>query len=67
MTSDPSWRILVVAPTHEEIGRVTCAIRNDLLERGHLGQSVTTDRYVPLQWTDAQKRDPANYREGMFS
>ena len=33
-------------------------------ERGHLGQSVTIDRYVPLQWTEAQKRDLANYREG---
>jgi len=64
MTSNPSRRILVVAPTHEEIGRVTRAIRNDLLERGHLGQSVTMNRYVPLQWTEAQKRDPSNYREG---
>ena len=64
MTIDPSRRVLVVAPTHEEIGRVTRAIRNDLSERGHLGQSVTTDQYVPLQWTEAQKRDLANYREG---
>lgn len=64
MTADPSRRVLVVAPTHEEIGRVTRAIRNDLSERGHLGQSVTVDRYVPLQWTEAQRRDLANYREG---
>lgn len=64
MTADPSRRVLVVAPTHEEIGRVTRAIRNDLSERDHLGQSVTMDRYVPLQWTEAQKRDLANYREG---
>ena len=64
MTVDPSRRVLVVAPTHEEIGRVTRAIRNDLSERGQLGQSVTMDRYVPLQWTEAQKRDLANYREG---
>jgi conjugative relaxase-like TrwC/TraI family protein len=64
MTVDPSRRVLVVAPTHEEIGRVTRAIRNDLSERGYLGQSVTMDRYVPLQWTEAQKRDLANYREG---
>jgi conjugative relaxase-like TrwC/TraI family protein len=64
MTADSSRRILVVAPTHEEIGRVTRAIRHDLAERGHLGQSVTMDRYVPLQWTEAQKRDLANYREG---
>ncbi len=64
MTADPSRRVLVVAPTHEEIGRVTRAIRNDLFERGHLGQSVAVDRYVPLQWTEAQKRDLANYRGG---
>jgi AAA domain/TrwC relaxase len=64
MTADSMRRVLVVAPTHEEIGRLTRAIRNDLTERGHLGQSVTMDRYVPLQWTEAQKRDLANYRNG---
>jgi len=64
MTADPSRRILIVAPTHEEIDRVTHAIRDDLRERGHLGQSVTIDRHVPLQWTEAQKRDLSNYREG---
>ena len=64
MTVDPSRRVLVIAPTHEEIGHVTRAIRNDLSERGQLGQSVTMDRYVPFQWTEAQKRDLANYREG---
>jgi ATP-dependent exoDNAse (exonuclease V) alpha subunit len=64
MTADPSRRILVVAPTHEEIGRVTRAIRNDLSERGHLGQGVTMDRYIPLQWTEAQKRELSNYHEG---
>jgi conjugative relaxase-like TrwC/TraI family protein len=64
MTTDPSRKILVVAPTHEEISRVTRAIRDDLYERGHLGQSVVIDRHVPLQWTDAQKRDLSNYREG---
>jgi ATP-dependent exoDNAse (exonuclease V) alpha subunit len=64
MTADPSRRVLVVAPTHEEIGRVTRAIRNDLAERGQLGESLTMDRYVPLQWTEAQKRDLSNYQEG---
>jgi ATP-dependent exoDNAse (exonuclease V) alpha subunit len=64
MTADPSRRVLVVAPTHEEIGRVTRAIRNDLEERGLLGRNITMDRYVPLQWTEAQKRDLSNYREG---
>ena len=66
MTADPSRRVLVVAPTHEEIDRVTHAIRNDLSERGYLGQSVTMDRYVSLQWTNAQKRDLSNYSEGQI-
>jgi conjugative relaxase-like TrwC/TraI family protein len=64
MTADPSRKILVVAPTHEEISRVTRAIRDDLSERGHLGQSAVIDRQVSLQWTEAQKRDLSNYREG---
>jgi ATP-dependent exoDNAse (exonuclease V) alpha subunit len=64
MTADPSRRVLVVAPTHEEINRVTQAIRHDLSERGLLGAGVMMDRYVPLQWTEAQKRDLSNYREG---
>ena len=64
MTADPSRKILVVAPTHAEISRVTRAIRDDLSERGHLGQSAVIDRHVPLQWTEAQKRDLSNYREG---
>lgn len=66
MTADPARKILVVAPTHEEIGRVTRAIRDDLSERGFLGQSVTVERHVPLQWTEAQKRDLSNYWEGQF-
>jgi conjugative relaxase-like TrwC/TraI family protein len=64
MTADPSRRVLIVAPTHEEIGRITRAIRDDLSEHGHLGKSVAMDRHVPLQWTEAQKRDLSNYREG---
>lgn len=64
MTVDPSRRVLVVAPTHEEIGRVTHAIRNDLRERCQLGQNVAMDRYIPMQWTEAQKHDFSNYREG---
>ena len=66
MAADPSRRVLVVAPTHEEIGRVSQAIRDDLSERGQLGESVTMNRYIPLQWTEAQKRDLSNYREGQI-
>lgn len=64
MTADPARRVLVVAPTHEEIGRVTRAIRNDLAESGQLGGSVMMERYVPLQWTESQKRDFSNYQKG---
>lgn len=64
MTGDPGRRILVVAPTHEEISRITHAIRRDLSERGNLGKSVEMTRLVPMQWTEAQKRDFSNYREG---
>ena len=54
----------MVAATHEEIGRVTRAIRDDLKERGQLAQGVTLDRHIPLQWTQAQKADLSNYRAG---
>lgn len=66
MTADPCRRVLVVAPTHVEIDRVTRAIRDDLSERGHLGQSVTKHHYIPLQWTEAQKRDLSNYQQGQI-
>jgi conjugative relaxase-like TrwC/TraI family protein len=63
MTADSSRRILVVAPTHEEIRRISEAIRSDRKERGELGDGRVKDRLVSLQWTDAQKRDFSNYRE----
>jgi ATP-dependent exoDNAse (exonuclease V) alpha subunit len=66
MTADPVRRILVVAPTHAEIERVTQAIRADRSERGLLGQSVAMERLIPLQWTEAQKRDLSNYHEGQI-
>jgi hypothetical protein len=66
MTADSARKILVVAPTHAEIERVTQAIRADRSERGLLGQSVTMERLIPLQWTEAQKRDLSNYHEGQI-
>jgi conjugative relaxase-like TrwC/TraI family protein len=66
MTTDPTRRILVVAPTHTEIERATKAIRADRSERGLLTQSVTVERLIPLQWTEAQKRDLSNYHEGQI-
>jgi len=66
MTSDPTRHVLVVAATHEELGRVTEAIRQDRKEHGELGTATTIERHVPLQWTEAQKHDPANYHEGQI-
>ncbi len=57
-------RVLVVAPTHDEIGRVTHAIRATRKERGELGASAALERHVPLNWTEAQKRDARRYAPG---
>jgi conjugative relaxase-like TrwC/TraI family protein len=64
MTVDPSRRVLVVAATHEEIRRISEAIRYDRKERRELGDGRVMERLVSLQWTEAQKRDFSNYREG---
>jgi ATP-dependent exoDNAse (exonuclease V) alpha subunit len=62
MTAEPGRKVLVVAPTHEEIGRVTQAIREDLKQRSILGAGETLQRHIPLQWTEAQKKDISNYQ-----
>ena len=64
MTAEPARKVLVVAPTHEEIGRVTQAIREDLKQRSVLGDGETLRRHIPLQWTEAQKKDISNYQSG---
>ena len=64
MTANSGRSVLVVAATHEEVGRVTHAIRQDLKQHGQLGGGVELDRHVPLQWTEAQKKDIANYQPG---
>jgi ATP-dependent exoDNAse (exonuclease V) alpha subunit len=64
MTVERGRRVLVVAPTHEEIGRVTQAIREDLKQRLVLGEGETLQRHIPLQWTEAQKKDISNYQPG---
>jgi hypothetical protein len=64
MTSDPQRKVLVVAGTHEDIGRITDAIRVDLKHRHQLGHGVVFDCHLPLQWTEAQKQDLSNYQQG---
>jgi conjugative relaxase-like TrwC/TraI family protein len=55
---------LVVCPTHEEIRRVTHAIREGRRERGELAAEKKLERLEPLNWTLAQKRHAANYAPG---
>jgi conjugative relaxase-like TrwC/TraI family protein len=64
LISDSNRSVLVVAGTHEEIGKITDAIREDLKQRGELDRGIVSKRYVPLQWTEAQKKDLVNYKSG---
>jgi ATP-dependent exoDNAse (exonuclease V) alpha subunit len=64
LATDPNRKVLVVAGTHEEIGRITHAIREDRKQHGELERGTTVERYSPLQWTEAQKKDLSNYQEG---
>ena len=42
--------------------RITQAIREDLKHRSVLGDGETLQRHIPLQWTEAQKKDISNYQ-----
>ena len=64
LTTDPSRKVLVVAGTHEEIGRITHAIREGMKQSGDLGPGKIFERHTPLQWTEAQKKDLSNYQQG---
>ena len=64
LTTDPGRRVLVVAGTHEEIGRITHAIREGMKQRGELERGIVCQRHTPLQWTEAQKKDLSNYQQG---
>ncbi|MEO8663190.1 MAG: MobF family relaxase [Bryobacteraceae bacterium] len=57
---------LVVCATHDEIDRVTVAIRDQRKEAGELGESVTFRRHSSLGWTGAQKADYRNFRPGQI-
>jgi conjugative relaxase-like TrwC/TraI family protein len=66
LAADPSRKVLVVAGTHEEIGRITHEIRHDMTQRGELHGGMVFERHAPLQWTEAQKKDLSNYQEGQI-
>src|SRR5580658_8041857 len=63
-TAGPSC--LVVCATHDEIDRVTDAIRERRKTRGALREGVALTRHVSLNWTAAQKADFRSYRAGQF-
>jgi ATP-dependent exoDNAse (exonuclease V) alpha subunit len=55
---------LVVCATHEEIDRITEAIRTNRKRRGQIGNSIEIGRDISLNWTTAQKSDARNFRAG---
>jgi conjugative relaxase-like TrwC/TraI family protein len=57
---------LVVCPTHDEIERVTDAIRSNRKGAGELAGGVPLTRHVLLNWTAAQKQNMRNYRPGQL-
>jgi conjugative relaxase-like TrwC/TraI family protein len=57
---------LVVCATHEEIDRVTEAIRSTRKKRGKLGEGVQIGRDVSMNWTTVQKSDLRNFLPGQF-
>ena len=58
--------VLVVCATHQEIGNVTEAIRAERKHAGELGESVRMERYVPQNYTAAQKTDSRNIHPGQI-
>jgi conjugative relaxase-like TrwC/TraI family protein len=58
--------VLVVCATHEEIRRVTEAIRSRRKRAGELGETVRTSQDISLNWTAAQKQDLRNLRPGQI-
>jgi conjugative relaxase-like TrwC/TraI family protein len=57
---------LVVCATHDEIDRVTDAIRERRKTRGEVCEGVVLTRHVSLNWTAAQKADFQDYRVGQI-
>ncbi len=58
--------VLVVSPTHAEKDKITTAIRDELQSAGRLGEARTFTVWRELQWTEAQKSDPARYAPGQW-
>lgn len=58
--------VLVVSPTHAEKDKITTAIRDELQSAGRLGEARSFTVWRELQWTEAQKSDPARYAAGQW-
>jgi conjugative relaxase-like TrwC/TraI family protein len=56
--------VILVAPTWEEINRLTEVVRTSLKKRGRLGHGETVSVAEPLSWTKVQATKAANYRPG---
>ncbi len=56
--------VILVAPTWEEIHRLTDAVRRGLKNRSLLGEGQPATVAEPLAWTKAQAETVANYRPG---
>jgi conjugative relaxase-like TrwC/TraI family protein len=60
------WTSLVVCATHDEIDRVTEAIRQRRKQNGELSAGSVLTRHVSVGWTAAQKADLRNYQPGLI-
>jgi ATP-dependent exoDNAse (exonuclease V) alpha subunit len=57
---------LLVAPTWDEIHRLTDHVRDSMKKRGMLGSGESVRVAEPLAWTKAQQQRSANYQPGHF-
>lgn len=55
---------IVVAPSHAEADRITDAIRAAMKETGKLGEERQFSVWTPSHFTEAERRDAANYQDG---
>lgn len=55
---------IVVAPTKAEAERINFAIRSAMKEGGKLGEERVFPVWTPTHYTEAERRDRANYEDG---
>jgi len=62
--TDKNLDTIIVCATHDEIGRVTDAIRRGQRAKGKLGADHCLERDVSLGWTEAHKTDISRLQPG---